>query len=578
MAEGPEQPVAPVDAMMIGRIGTKLIGAVGLAVTIGLVSLVAFYASSQEDAIRAHNERTMRNVTQSVIESLQTVMLAGYADIAQIFADRLKTVQGVIDFRIVRIDGNEAFRDNRTIDEVNRRRGEEIFTPRDQEEVVPVIAADDAGFRNAIDNRAIVAVYDANATGEQFLTFLAPIVNGEKCHKCHGSNRPIRGVLKLTTSLAPMEADIAAARRQALIILGIAILVIMAAAVVLVRRSLLRPISAISDAMAGVSRGRLDGTVPVFGKDELGQMADSFNHMTEELRRTLTGFALEQDKLTTIILSADEGMVVTDSAGRVVLVNPAAERILDKPAAAIVADGFDALFGDTRIMRQWIEVPGGTKNTLYQHGEKLLNVTAATIAAEGGGVLGSAALFRDVTETKRMEQELRRRSFTDALTGLGNRRYLDQSLEREVLRTTTHDNDLSIMMFDIDHFKRFNDTFGHDQGDRVLKAVADAIRTTVRGVDIPCRYGGEEFLVILRSTARDGAVVIAERLRANVEAMVVDGQKVTISVGVACYRDVVPANPAAFVEAADKALYAAKHGGRNRVVVAEAVTAKEFGY
>jgi diguanylate cyclase (GGDEF)-like protein len=101
------------------------------------------------------------------------------------------------------------------------------------------------------------------------------------------------------------------------------------------------------------------------------------------------------------------------------------------------------------------------------------------------------------------------------------------------------------------------------------------VRSTVRTVDIPCRYGGEEFLVILRSTGLDGAAVIAERLRRAVEAMVVDGQKVTISIGVACWQSGGAKDAAGFVAIADQALYAAKGGGRNRVVVAQPAAAVE---
>ena len=116
------------------RIRYKILIAVGLAVTIGLVMIGVFYTDRQEQAVLAQNERTMRKLTESVIQGLQSVMLAGSADIAQSYADRLKKVTEVEDFRIMRITGEEAFRDNKTILEVNRRRGEEAFAPRDRED------------------------------------------------------------------------------------------------------------------------------------------------------------------------------------------------------------------------------------------------------------------------------------------------------------------------------------------------------------------------------------------------------------------------------------------------------------
>lgn len=560
---------SPFSVLNSINIGHKLITAVGIAVTIGLLSLVIFYTEAHEENLKVNNERTMRNVTQSVIESLQTVMLAGYADVAQIFADRLKEIPGVVDFRILRIDGNEAFRDNATINDVNRRRGQEDFTPRDEEAVIPVLAATHADFRAAVERRAITTFYETDSEGRRFLTFLAPIPNEDKCHKCHGQAKPVRGVLKLTTALAPVEEDVARSWRQAVGILAVAIALIMGVTAYLVRRSVVSPIVSMSHAMAEVSGGQLGRSVPVHRRDELGVMARSFNQMTDELRQSMDGFTSEQNKLTTIIQSADEGMVVTDPAGRVVLVNPAAEAILGKAAGTIIAEGIDNVLADPVRMREWLALPGGVSAQIVPFGDKVLSVTAATIVTGDGQVMGSTALFRDITEARRLEEQLRERSQTDGLTGLGNRRFLDMALAREVVRAVDQKAPLSIMMFDIDHFKRFNDTFGHDQGDRVLKAVAEAVRATVRTVDIPCRYGGEEFLVILRSTGLDGAAVIAERLREAVEAMVVDGQKVTISIGVAAWQSAGAEDAAGFVAVADQALYAAKGGGRNRVMLAQ---------
>jgi diguanylate cyclase (GGDEF)-like protein len=155
---------------------------------------------------------------------------------------------------------------------------------------------------------------------------------------------------------------------------------------------------------------------------------------------------------------------------------------------------------------------------------RILNVFASTITASDGHAIGSAALLRDVTEEKRLEEELRRLSQTDALTGLYNRRFLDQSLETEFHRARRSGTRLSVIMFDVDHFKRFNDTHGHDQGDRVLRAVAETLRAALRNYDLPCRYGGEEFLAILPNTDAPGAFAVAERLRKDIFEMTVDSR------------------------------------------------------
>ena len=162
---------------------------------------------------------------------------------------------------------------------------------------------------------------------------------------------------------------------------------------------------------------------------------------------------------------------------------------------------------------------------------------------------------------------------TDALTGLPNRRFLEILAAQP--RGRRRDDNRAVLMVDIDHFKRVNDRFGHDAGDEVLRAVAEAIARTVRTDDFPIRYGGEEFLVVLRRADREIAVAVAERLRRNVAK--VDLQRlrvtspVTVSVGIAVEEPARGAQRdglATLISSADAALYRAKSGGRDRIVVA----------
>lgn len=158
-------------------------------------------------------------------------------------------------------------------------------------------------------------------------------------------------------------------------------------------------------------------------------------------------------------------------------------------------------------------------------------------------------------------------AITDGMTGLFIHRYFQQQLEVELRRSRRYSSNLSLIMTDIDHFKNFNDTYGHQAGDYVLKEVASAIKRSCRDIDIVARYGGEEFAVICPETDVKGALILAERLRTSVQNdnYVYQDQKfkVTISVGVATYpRHNVGEND--LVKAADKALYKAKRGGRNR--------------
>lgn len=163
---------------------------------------------------------------------------------------------------------------------------------------------------------------------------------------------------------------------------------------------------------------------------------------------------------------------------------------------------------------------------------------------------------------------------TDQLTGLYNRRYLASHLSAMFDRAFWTGRPLSIMILDIDHFKSVNDTYGHDVGDRVIQEFAERIRSSVRGIDLACRYGGEEFLIAMPDTEKDFARIVAERLRQEVASHGVpvnDGReelKVTVSIGIASTED-GPKDDSAqqLIKRADQALYAAKTTGRNRVIL-----------
>ena len=172
-----------------------------------------------------------------------------------------------------------------------------------------------------------------------------------------------------------------------------------------------------------------------------------------------------------------------------------------------------------------------------------------------------------VWRLRETRDELEKLSITDGLTGLANRRFLVQRLNEEALRFRRTKNEFSILMADVDHFKQYNDTFGHPAGDEVLKKVARILHANAREVDCVARYGGEEFCIMLPETSATGAMIVAERICARVAEAEFPGQKITLSLGVAS----LPANgdtPDAVIAAADEALYKAKREGRNRVVKA----------
>jgi len=187
----------------------------------------------------------------------------------------------------------------------------------------------------------------------------------------------------------------------------------------------------------------------------------------------------------------------------------------------------------------------------------------------------------EVRKGQRMEYELAKLAFVDGLTGVANRRCFDDGLEREWRRAARDRSMLSVLMIDVDRFKLFNDTYGHQRGDEVLQTVAGCVTQTVhRPGDLAARYGGEEFVVLLPATSAAGALVIAESIRHAVEKHAIPSsgsptQNVTVSVGVASVMVDLDASPAQLLQAADAALYQAKHAGRNQVVLSQTLFANE---
>ncbi len=180
-------------------------------------------------------------------------------------------------------------------------------------------------------------------------------------------------------------------------------------------------------------------------------------------------------------------------------------------------------------------------------------------------------LAREIKRRASAEDRLEELATTDPLTQLRNRRKFDAVLEREWRRALRHDEPLALLMIDADHFKTFNDMFGHQAGDQVLVRIAGSITEAVmRAGDCAARYGGEEFAVLLPGLSADAALAVAEGVRAKVEMLSAEKWATTISVGVASMIPTAATTPALLIEAADKALYEAKSRGRNQSFVAKA--------
>ncbi|WP_419902446.1 GGDEF domain-containing protein [Kiloniella sp.] len=196
----------------------------------------------------------------------------------------------------------------------------------------------------------------------------------------------------------------------------------------------------------------------------------------------------------------------------------------------------------------------------------------ATITEKNRALQGQ--LQQSSNEISSLQQNLekvRTESLTDALTQIGNRKHFDNKLIEETKSSIEENSELCLLLMDIDHFKKFNDTYGHRVGDEVLKVVARMIKSAVKGQDTPARYGGEEFTCILPNTSLHDAASLADQIREKISKQVLKNKKtgqgfgrITLSIGVSKYVREEPLE--GFVQRADEALYRAKDQGRNRVI------------
>lgn len=223
--------------------------------------------------------------------------------------------------------------------------------------------------------------------------------------------------------------------------------------------------------------------------------------------------------------------------------------------------------GDTVIVEDL-----GSTNGTFVNGHPIDKVTLA----DGDKIqVGTTTILKfsyhdDLDE--QFQRHMYEAALRDGLTGAYNKKYLSDRLESELAYAQRHESALSLVLLDLDHFKKINDTYGHLAGDYVLRGLAEGINASVRKEDVFARYGGEEFAILSRGIDGPSAMQFAKRLRTWIEMypFIFEGKKlpVTASLGVATYPDLQIEDGEAFVQKADEALYAAKEGGRNQVIAA----------
>jgi len=232
--------------------------------------------------------------------------------------------------------------------------------------------------------------------------------------------------------------------------------------------------------------------------------------------------------------------------------------------AAIKTDVYDGVRAET-----WAVMPRASKR-LY------LAINCGPIYDNDGQLIAVVETLRDMTEQKKAEEALQSLAHKDGLTGLANRRSFDMSLDADLLQSAREKKYLALLLCDVDHFKLYNDRYGHQQGDECLKEIAQALgQQAFRPTDLAARYGGEEFAVILPMSDTEAALNVAERIRKGIFDLNLEhkssetADRVTISVGVATLIPAEGMETSDLIEMADNALYRAKEEGRNRVCLYE---------
>ncbi len=288
---------------------------------------------------------------------------------------------------------------------------------------------------------------------------------------------------------------------------------------------------------------------------------------------------------SSIVERLEDGIVAIDSHHNITLFNEGAQRIFGYTPGEVIGQHLNILLPERFHLQHDLmieEFGAADKNirTIGQRTRQIFGVRkdnsefAASISILKTGTnplkQGYAAVVRDISENKRTEDELLRLAATDPLTGAFNRREFTSLADQESQRANRYNHPLSIMMLDLDHFKRLNDTYGHAAGDKALQRFTTLCCNALRTVDIFGRWGGEEFVTLLPETDVEGAVIIAERLRKLVSQsiLVYNDQKIslTASIGIAQYRsgEMTVEGP---LSRADSAVYDAKKAGRNRISV-----------
>ncbi|MEE9605419.1 MAG: diguanylate cyclase [Candidatus Scalindua sp.] len=351
------------------------------------------------------------------------------------------------------------------------------------------------------------------------------------------------------------------------------------------------PIKRLLEGTRNLSKGKLGHRLNVLSKDEIGELAGSFNRMADSIQERTVVASETRGYLGNILQNTHDVVITADEDTNIVEFNAGAEHILGYTKEEVIESSVERFYSDKNEIKELmkkVQNKGVVKNyetrLKSKQGDVIdMIITVSQLKDNAGNFVGTICVGKDIIEKKKLESELKRKnielerlSITDDLTGLYNQRYLYTELEKEMDRARRQNYPLSMVLFDIDEFKRYNDTFGHQEGDVVLKKIGELVPGHIRHhVDSGYRCGGEEFIVIMPQADRAEALNIAERIRQAFEDCKFypdeqsDNSKkkcLTVSMGIEELKTGYDTKQ--FIANADAAMYESKRLGGNTISTA----------
>lgn len=583
-----------------GSIRTKLLATITIVLSISiLTAMVGFYLFEKEALVKDATEKVTE--LNSIIRiGLKYQMLTRNLEMTQGIIDELKSNKNVLNTYIINAEGVVKFSSDSAIKEKKFNQTDEGCN----------LCHKSGKLSERIDNLTFLT---KNASGIPIIKNVTPIYNEPACNKCHPKKRQVLGLMFLDYSFEEANKFLISVSLRLFATGLITFIAISIAIMAITNVWIHKPINKMLEGVNAVKKGDYKKNIEITDNTEFKALANSFNEMSLSILKNIKEIKNKTFELTvlyTIIKKISETIfieelkiIVIDMISEVIecdrcivftpTIEPDMSEMIEKEK------GKEAL----KTVIKFSEIENNAEEIDKKIKESIIKWVAAEvdepeisqdslsvylpltirehrlgfiIAAKNSGNAFDEEDFRLLTVIKEHlavafeNARLYTMAITDELTHLFTLRHFQAQMEIEISRYMRYGQKFSILMLDIDNFKKVNDTYGHPAGDFVLKEISAVIKENLRDIDVPCRYGGEEFAIILPETSRNGGMMVAERIRENIQNKVAEYNNnlklsVTISIGGAsCPKNGIEIRD--IVTSADNALYTAKQTGKNKVV------------